>query len=135
MIKPDRWGVAGGAGSAKVVLDLGLEVPVTINRPIAVGDRVTLALATCDPASAAFTFADVHTPPPQPEHEAAPQPLAARRVAAALPPAYMSAAAVFSPVGPPFSAAHLAALHPALRAAPRSPFSTCGRRWVGSCQV
>lgn len=56
-------------GLAKVIMDNGLEVPVNIDRPAAIGEYVNLVVAICDIPSLNLTFQEI--PPIQNEPELA----------------------------------------------------------------
>mmetsp|Transcript_19401 Transcript_19401/g.58625 ORF Transcript_19401/g.58625 Transcript_19401/m.58625 type:complete len:909 (+) Transcript_19401:129-2855(+) len=121
-------------GIAKVILDLGLEVTVTINRPAQIGDLVTVQVATCDPSVGQYTFQEVYVEssdrePSAPELEE----LESDSPAPEAPPADMPAhvAAAFAPNGLPFSMSLLHNAHPLRCTLPQhARFSTTGRRWL-----
>ncbi len=99
------------------MLDLGLEVAITINRPLAVGARLTLQLANCDPDAAALSFADVPAPPVE------------QRPPFPVPHHLHVAAATFAPAGLPFSPAYLPPVNRAFHSMPRAHPPPWGRRW------
>jgi len=54
------------AGMAKVILDIGVEAGVRINRPAALGEQVLLSVLSADPAAGTWQLSEAVPPPPPP---------------------------------------------------------------------
>ena len=54
------------AGTAKVILDIGIEAMVRINRPACLGERVQLRVLSVDAAAGAYQLAESLSPPDAP---------------------------------------------------------------------
>lgn len=51
---------------AKVIMDIGIEAGVRINRPASLGERVQLCVLSADVAAGTWQLAEAAAPPPAP---------------------------------------------------------------------